>query len=152
MFETNNKKPHKSNNNQKSSAGVTNWLRENWRTLAFLTYFFICLFDFIIMPALIESSNKAVDGDTAVKLALQFKEASVQIEIIKQLTIKRAWVPLTMGGAAAFHFAFGAILTSAAYTRGKEKLALLNNRIYDNDDAERESIPQASTTPDNPDA
>lgn len=120
---------------------LSQWLNENWRSIAFIVYCAICLFDFIIMPGIVEAMNKSIDPAAAAKIATQFSDPTVQLEIIKQLTTKRTWVPLTMDGAAAFHFAFGAILTGAAWTRGMEKVEI----------AKRSRIKGSATTPDNPD-
>lgn len=108
---------------------ISVWLRDNWRSLAFVVYFVICVFDFIIMPGIYELTNKHIDAQAIAALALQFKDPTVQIEIIKSFSIKRAWVPLTMDGAATFHLAFGALLTSAAYTRGKEKIEQIKKSV-----------------------
>lgn len=119
------------------------WMNENWRSVAFIVYCAICLFDFIIMPGIYEATNKTIDPAAAAAIAKQFTDPAVQQEILQKLLTKREWVPLTMAGAAAFHFAFGAILTGAAWTRGMVQVEQAKRA--------RPQIPPSSVTPDNPD-
>lgn len=79
------------------------WIAKNWRPLAAFVYLFICVFDFVIAPIL-----------WATLLAT-----------LKQPLIM--WQPLTLQGAGMFHMSFGAILGVAAWTRGKEKIALVES-------------------------
>lgn len=114
------------------NTGVSGWLRENWRSLAFVVYFVICIFDFIIMPGIYEVVNKHIDPAEVAKLALQFKDPSVQIEMIKSFATKRVWIPLTMDGGSTFHLAWGALLTGAAWTRGREKVEQIKSAARPN--------------------
>ena len=109
---------------------ITIWLKNNWRQVAFIIYFAICLFDFVIMPGIISLNNKLIDIDAITKIALQFKDPSVQIEIIKSLTTKQVWVPLTMNSSASFHLAWGALLTSVAFSHGREQLQHVKNVAF----------------------
>lgn len=112
------------------------WLAENWRSLAFLIYGAICLFDFIIMPGIYQTFNHHLDPQAVVNLALKFTDPSIQAEIIKTFGTKITWVPLTMDSGAAFHYAFGVILGAASWTRGKEKIAQIQQKNQvDNPDA-----------------
>jgi hypothetical protein len=111
--------------------------------MSFIVYFIICLFDFVIMPTVYESMNKEIEPRSAAEIALQFSDPMVQQEIIRQLTEKRSWQPLTMDGAAAFHFAFGAILGGAAWGRSQENVARIRTRS-----TRRKN---SAVTPDNPD-
>jgi cation transporter-like permease len=73
-----------------------------WRPLAAVTYLLICLFDFIIGPIFWTVMQA---GPTLMQ-----------------------WVPLTLQNNGLFHLSFGAILSTAAYTRGMEKIATLHNQ------------------------
>lgn len=120
---------------------ISNWFRENWRSLAFLTYCTICVFDFIVMPVVYQIFNNAVDPAALLAMVQQLKDPNVQLEFLRLYGTKTAWVPITMGAGGTFHLAFGGILTAAGWTRGNEKIAMIN-----------QGIGAASTTPDNPDA
>lgn len=112
------------------------WMAENWRSVAFLIYAAICLFDFIIMPGIYQAFNHHLDPDAVVKLALMFKDTTTQIEVLKTFGSKITWVPLTMAEGAAFHYAFGVILGAASWTRGQEKIAKIQQGSkVDNPDA-----------------
>lgn len=117
---------------------ISNWFRENWRTLAFITYSTICIFDFIIMPVIYQVFNSSVDPATLAQLAQQFKDPNVQQEFLRLYGTKAVWIPITMAAGGTFHMAFGGILTAAGWTRGNEKIAMIKQGLV-------------STTPDNPD-
>lgn len=116
---------------------ISNWLRENWRTLAFLAYIVICIFDFIVMPIIYQYFNTSLDPAVITQLAGQYKDPNVQIQFLKLYGAKQAWLPVTLGANGAFHFSFGTLLTAAGWTRGQEKIACINKGI--------------GVTPDNPD-
>ncbi len=126
--------------------GVTLWLAENWRSLAFVTYMAICLFDFIIMPMVFQVFNQHIDPATLIQLSLQYHDPEIQRQIIQTFGTKLIWSPLTLQGAGSFHVAFGAILTAAGFTRGQEKIATINAQSASNTPI----VPQASTQPDKP--
>lgn len=109
--------------------GLSFWLAENWRTLAFLIYGAICLFDFIIMPGIFQAFNHAIDPEKAVQLALQFHDTQTQISVIHAFGEKIYWSPLTLQGGGTFHIAFGSLLTAAGWTRGQEKIAAINQGV-----------------------
>ena len=93
-----------------------------WRPLLAITYIAIVLFDFVIMPVVMESINShESNNEKAVELALKFKDPSAQIQALKTFTTDRTWTPLTLMGGGLFHVAFGALLTGAAVTRGMER-------------------------------
>ena len=102
---------------------ISIWLRDNWRSLAFATYFLICITDFIIMP-IVYAALGSQDIATLVQLSLQYKDPTVQIEFLKLYGAK-IWVPMTMMGSGSFHLAYGSLLTAAGWTRGQEKIAQL---------------------------
>ena len=104
--------------------GFSEWMKNNWRSLAFMTYFAICAMDFLIMPA-VYAAMGSVDITTFVQLSLQYKDPNVQIEFLK-IYAPKMWTPITMLGAGSFHIAYGAILTAAGYTRGQAEVARIN--------------------------
>ena len=68
------------------------WLKQYWRPLIAFQYLAVCLFDFIIFPALYMHYTK------------------------------QAWDPLTLKESGFYHLAMAAIIGVAAWTRGKEKI------------------------------
>jgi len=113
------------NINVYKKSGLSLWFAENWRSLSFLTYMTICLFDFIIMPMVFQTFNQHIDVETLTRLALQFHDPEAQRQLIQTFGTKLVWTPLTLQGSGTFHVAFGAILTAAGYTRGQEKIATI---------------------------
>lgn len=97
------------------------WYKKVWRPMLATIYAAIVVFDFMIMPFMIEQFNEKENNRVAVELALKFKEPSVQIQALKAFSEKRSWSPLTLLGGGMLHVAFGALLTGAAVTRGLEK-------------------------------
>jgi len=68
------------------------------------TYMVICIFDFIIAPILWSFAQAHYSGNIATQ-----------------------WQPLTLMASGFFHVAMGAVLGVAAWTRGSEKVAIINN-------------------------
>lgn len=80
-------------------------LHKNWRpTMAWL-YMAICAFDFIVGPVF-WSVAQAIAHQTLTP-----------------------WAPLTLQGGGLFHAAMGAIIGVTAWSRGREKLGLLDYSI-----------------------
>lgn len=104
--------------------GISLWLAENWRSMAFVTYFLICLGDFLILP-MIYAAMGSMDIVTLVQLSMQYKDPTVQAEFLK-LYAAKIWVPLTVQGAGSFHIAFGTILGAGAWTRGQAEVAQIH--------------------------
>lgn len=80
------------------------WMQAHWRPLMGIAYFIICIFDFVIFPAL------------GMLLPLIFPSTAVY----------SPWHPLTLEGNGLLHLAFGGILGVTAWGRSKEKVALYN--------------------------
>ena len=98
-----------------------NFIRTNWRPLLAIVYAVICIFDFIIMPAIVEASNRNIDQEKIVTLALRAKDPAVQTQIIQSFSKRNDWVPLTNNGGGLLHIAFGGIIGAASWTRGQER-------------------------------
>jgi len=73
------------------------YLRTNWRPLLALVYGVICLADFVLFP--------------------------ITWQWFQHVT----WISLTTQNGGMLHVSFGAILGAAAWTRGKEKIAAIEN-------------------------
>jgi hypothetical protein len=100
--------------------------KKYWRPIAAYVYLGICIFDFVGMPIIMEVQNRQVNSEAFAELRL-LDDKDVRIEALKQLDLGRVeWKPLTLEGGAIFHVAFGAILGVAAWTRGAEKTAAIN--------------------------
>lgn len=80
-----------------------NWLQTKWRPITAMVYLVICLFDFIIAPILWTLVQATYSG-----------------------SITNQWQPITLVGSGLFHLSFGAILGVSAFTRGQEKIAMVN--------------------------
>lgn len=107
-------------------------LKKYWRPMAAVVYLLICIFDFVIMPSIVEASNTKASNQQAVELALKFAEPAAQIQALQAFTEKRAWNPLTLLGGGLFHISFGAIIGVSAWTRGMEKKQHAANGIFMN--------------------
>lgn len=77
------------------------WLRTHWRPLFAIVYLLIITFDFILAPML-------------WSFLLYYSEA-----VITQ------WDPLTLKSGGIIHATMCAVLGISAYTRGQEKLAVI---------------------------
>ena len=80
------------------------WTTRKWRPMMGWMYMVVCTMDFIIFPILWSALQAYYDGQ-----------------------VTNQWNPLTLQGAGLFHMAMGAVLGVAAWSRGQEKLAGVNN-------------------------
>lgn len=80
------------------------WFTKKWRPAMAWSYMGICLFDFIIAPILWSILQASYKGN-----------------------ITEAWSPLTLQGAGLFHLAMGAILGVTAWSRGQEKMTMMDS-------------------------
>lgn len=79
------------------------WLKTKWRPITAIVYLVICSFDFILAPILWTIIQAYYHGN-----------------------VNSQWQPLTLAGSGLFHISFGAILGVSAFTRGQEKIAMVN--------------------------
>lgn len=93
-----------------------------WRPALAFSYIIICLFDFIVMPAIVEANN--VEKGNLVEIAESINKINdaAQVKAIEVVLAPREWEPKTLDGGAFFHIAMLSILTGAAITRGMEKV------------------------------
>jgi len=77
---------------------------EGWKTVLALVYAFICLFDFVIVPAWIGITRPGIE----VLSALDTETLNI---------IYNQHSPFTLQGGGLFHLAFGALLTGSAISR-----------------------------------
>lgn len=99
--------------------------KQAWRPAAAYIYLVICIMDFIVFPGYYTIANSRASNTATVEESLKFKDSSAQIEALKTLRREQVWTPITTSGAGMIHLAFGSILGVAAWTRGKEKIALV---------------------------
>ena len=93
------------------------WLKENWKVLAALVYFIICLVDFVVVPAVI-GYDKIIRFDKIMQMAIDHPHI---VEVIKaEFRPVTDWIPFTLRGGGLFHIAFGAILTGAVLGKRSE--------------------------------
>lgn len=85
------------------------WMTKKWRPMMAVTYMATIWFDFIVGPTLFN--------------ILQYFNPGQAVS---------SWTPLTLQGGGLYHLSMGAILGIAAYTRGKEKEAMINQGMDPN--------------------
>jgi hypothetical protein len=83
---------------------TADWMTTKWRPLMAITYMATIWFDFIVGPIVFN--------------ILQFHNPGQAVT---------SWSALTLQGGGLYHISMGAILGIAAWTRGKEKVAELEN-------------------------
>jgi hypothetical protein len=76
------------------------WLVSKWRPLMAVQYLIVCVFDFIIFPAL--------------TIVLNGQDHA------------HPWQSLTLSNGGMYHIAMGAIVGVSAYMRSQEKIAVFN--------------------------
>lgn len=80
------------------------WMTKKWRPMMAVTYMATIWFDFIVGPIIFN--------------VLQYWNPGQAVT---------SWTPLTLQGGGLYHISMGAILGIAAWTRGKEKIATIEN-------------------------
>lgn len=83
------------------------WMKSYWRPAAGWVYLIICISDFVIFPLL------------SMIIPVVAKGFGVDIAYTP-------WVSITLTQGGLIHLSFGAILGVSAWTRGKEKLAVMS--------------------------
>jgi len=88
----------------------------------------ICVFDFIIAPAIMMAFFGQASATTMLPPGLSAIE---YVEILKALppAVYHAWVPLTLQAGGFFHITMGAILGIGSFTRGQEKKIRAENNV-----------------------
>jgi hypothetical protein len=117
------------------------WFVKYWRPAAGWIYLGICLFDFVIMPLLTSHTNLTISQILEISITLRPED---KLNAIVQLSRKISWEPLTLMGNGMFHMAFGALLSVAAWSRGKVQESQINNGIFP---AMEEAMVMKTTTP-----
>lgn len=85
-----------------------NWMRTYWRPAAGWIYLIICFMDFVGFPLIIMLIPVIGQGIFGMKIEYQ------------------PWESITLTQGGLIHLSFGAILGVSAWTRGQEKLAVMN--------------------------
>lgn len=79
------------------------WMTKTWRPMMAIMYMMVCVFDFIVFPAMFTG--------------VQFWETEAVNDAFRQ------WSPITLQASGLFHVAMGAVLGVTAWSRGQEKMA-----------------------------
>lgn len=87
----------------KQALTTEDWMTKKWRPMMAVTYMATIWFDFIVGPILYNVLQYFNPGQAVTSYA-----------------------PITLQGGGLYHISMGAILGIAAYTRGKEKEAMIN--------------------------
>jgi hypothetical protein len=98
------------------------WVQKWWRPSCAVVYLIICIFDFIIMPVYTAARTERVEIIIEEIAKLPATSQPTALTILGQ---KQVWKSLTLSEGGLFHLSFGAILGVAAWTRGREKVAKL---------------------------
>lgn len=88
---------------------------DNWKPLAAMVYTFICLFDFVVVPAWIGLYRPSLHEVFVAIQDIKDLPPAVLLELAKAVTHQHSPFTLQFGGM--FHIAFGALLTGAAISR-----------------------------------
>lgn len=99
-----------------------NWINRFWRPAAAVVYLTICLFDFVIAPAVMGFRTANLE---AFSQSLHGLDPAVAIALLQNRT---PWQPLTLQGSGLFHIAFGAILGVTAWTRGSAQIEYIKQQ------------------------
>lgn len=86
--------------------GSSEWMRNYWRPMMAVLYLVVCVFDFVLFPIF---------------------WSIIQVSYGGVVTLQ--WEPLTLKGGGLFHVAMGSVLGVAAWTRGKEKLKSIKDKM-----------------------
>jgi|688.fasta_scaffold638038_2 hypothetical protein len=105
---------------EKCGKPTEDWTNKKWRPMMGWSYMATCITDFIIFPVL-----------WSILQAFQGGQVTSQ------------WNPITLQGAGLYHLAMGAILGVAAWSRGQEKMTVLQNtqNINTNRNTLRSTLP-----------
>jgi len=79
------------------------WFNSRWRPAMAWQYLFVCLFDFVFGP-IMNTVFAAVENKVLIP-----------------------WDPLTLKGGGMYHLAMGAVIGVVAWSRGQEKLKVLDS-------------------------
>ena len=98
-------------------------LGKYWKVSCAIIYLIICIFDFLVMPAMITQYSEHIDYSHVFEELAKLESPQAQVALINKIDYKvQTWNPLTLQGAGMFHLAFGAILTGVAMSKtGREK-------------------------------
>lgn len=96
----------------------------SWKALAGYAYILICVFDFVVMPAVVHIGH--MDTKASLIDIIHADDKKFALEVMDRVRGK-PWSPITLIGAGVFHLAFGAILTGAAVTRSFERQEIVRS-------------------------
>jgi len=86
-----------------------------WRYVSLLTYIFICLYDFVVVPVWFGLNRP--DLAMFIDILNTVEDPLIQLELMKKMTGQH--IPFTLGNGGLFHLAFGALLTGSAFGLNK---------------------------------
>lgn len=111
------------------------WIAKNWRPMAAIVYFIICLCDFVVMPIYCEATSNIFTPEAITNIISNVHESGAQVEALKVIHDYHPWQPITLGEDGLLHVSFGAILGVSAWMRGKEKIETIKNINTDKSNA-----------------
>lgn len=98
------------------------WLEKCWRPLVAYHYILICTFDFFLAPI--------------IMILYSYYTSNPLV----------AWVPLTLQGGSMYHISMGAVLGVTSWTRGSEKIAMVDV-IKSQQEFDNKELPDDSLEP-----
>lgn len=94
------------------------WIAKNWRALAAISYFVICLFDFVIMPLIVYFAHISF-----TEMAHTISGLPPEVQHVALDRIWGPWVPLTLQCNGIFHISFGSLISTMAWRHSSEIIA-----------------------------
>lgn len=89
--------------------------RSKWKQLCAYVYLTICLFDFMVMPLVVEWQHEYVRSTIIHAVEQSTRSDEVVIKTIEKVSLDD-WHSLTLTFGGLFHITFGAILTGITIT------------------------------------
>ena len=87
----------------------------HWRSIACFAYIIICLFDFVIMPIVVQIDYEDTKLRIEKLIVAEQKDRAFVVEVMDRAKLV-PWTPLTLVGGGLFHLSFGSLLTGATVT------------------------------------
>ena len=82
--------------------------------------------DFVVMPVYCQYTTTSITPEQIFSLVSTLSGSPAQVEALHIMKDFHPWQPLTLQQSGLIHISFGGILGLAAYMRGKENIAAID--------------------------